>query len=165
MASKIVSIIIPYHDEGLPLLIQTLMSINGQVGVDLDTLEVIVVSDGGERLKLKRCHELMPKLTIRYRYHKKLEEKGRPVSRMNIATGKFITFLDNDDEFYSDQVLANLLMSYCRKVIIKLLWGILWNRCNMMMAHNTYLIVVMISIMPVVNGSIGNFGTPPVEMA
>lgn len=110
MANKIVSIIIPYHDEGLPILMRALMSINGQVGVDLDSLEVIIVSDGGERLKLKRCHELMPKLTIRYRYHKKVRGMGATRQQgMDVATGQFITFLDVDDEFYSDRVIRHFI--------------------------------------------------------
>ncbi|MCO6184477.1 glycosyltransferase [Leuconostoc fallax] len=44
---KLVSIIIPYYNENESQLAIALSSINNQIGVDFNDVEVILVGDGG----------------------------------------------------------------------------------------------------------------------
>lgn len=110
MTDKVVSIIIPYHAEGQWLITRALMSINNQVGINKEQIEVIVVGDGGLRLRLQDLHRMMPDLPFEYLYSGQTGGTGVARQRgVEVASGKFITFLDAEDELYSDVVLREFM--------------------------------------------------------
>lgn len=98
---KLVSIIIPFHSESRDQLEIVLSSINIQIGVDFNQIEVILVSDGGTELDEGNLFPELKNLDIQYyRYQ---ESKGAGFARqvgMEMASGRYYMFIDADDELH-----------------------------------------------------------------
>lgn len=98
---KLVSIIIPFHDEDRDQLEIVLSSINIQIGIDFNQIEVILISDGGTELDEE---DMFPELkNLNIQYYRYQESKGAGFARqvgMEMANGKYYMFIDADDELH-----------------------------------------------------------------
>lgn len=103
---KLVSIIIPYRDESLGQMRRVLSSVNNQVGISLDLVEVILICDGGTNVNAEHLFDEFDHLEGRfYRYEDSL---GPGVARqigMDMATGKYYMFMDADDQLQYTEAL------------------------------------------------------------
>lgn len=105
--APMVSIIIPFHNEDEYTLAIALSSINAQIGVDFNQIEVILIGDGGKQLPSDDVFSLFHNLTITYRYFENGGGAGVARQRgMEIAKGRYYMFVDADDEFYYDGALS-----------------------------------------------------------
>ncbi|WP_349516207.1 glycosyltransferase family 2 protein [Leuconostoc suionicum] len=98
---KLVSIIVPYKNERESQLSVVLSSINNQVGIDFSQVEVILICDGGYKLKDISIFNIFDNINIKYYYNK--QSKGPGFSRqfgMNRAIGQYYMFMDADDQFH-----------------------------------------------------------------
>jgi hypothetical protein len=77
---KLVSIIIPFKDESKATVDTALASINNQIGIDFDQVEVVVVSDGGLRFDEEQLNDEFSHLNIRYYMHENNDWKS-PVAK------------------------------------------------------------------------------------
>lgn len=105
--SKILSIIIPRYKETEFDLFPLLSSINIQVGINFDDIEVIISNDGGSDIKLDDTFLSLFSFNIRQVYL--TENKGPGVARQNgldHAYGDYVTFCDADDCLHSVAVLG-----------------------------------------------------------
>ncbi len=101
-----VSIIIPFHNEDEYQLVIALASINYQVGIDFNEVEIILVGDGGHQLANLDDFAILNNLNIRYKYFENGGGAGVARQRgMGIATGRYYMFVDADDQFYYDGAL------------------------------------------------------------
>ncbi|PJE49060.1 glycosyltransferase family 2 protein [Pediococcus damnosus] len=101
-----VSIIIPFYNEDEYQLMIALSSINYQIGIDFREVEIILVGDGGKKLKSLDDFSVLNNLNIRYKYF--TNSGGAGVARqrgMEMAKGRYYMFVDADDEFYYDGAL------------------------------------------------------------
>lgn len=99
--SKTVSIIIPYHNENEQQLSIALSSINNQIGIDFNSIEVILIGDGGYKLTNLHVFDIFANIRIKYYYFN--QSHGAGVARqkgMDIATGEYFMFIDADDELH-----------------------------------------------------------------
>lgn len=101
----LVSVIIPtYNRPGmLRIAIKSVLAQTHQ------NFEIIIVNDAGEEVKqiIKDCG-----IEHRVTYIKHIQNKGLAASRnsgLAVATGKYITFLDDDDVFYPEHLKTLLL--------------------------------------------------------
>lgn len=98
---KLVSIIIPFKDESKATVDTALASINNQIGIDFDQVEVVVVSDGGLRFDEEQLNDEFGHLNIRY--YRYAESHGAGMARqvgMDISESKYVMFMDADDQLY-----------------------------------------------------------------
>ena len=108
---KFLSIVIPRYSETERELFPLLSSINGQIGVDFDDIEVIVSTDGGGQPLLSKGYvDLFYNLQIK---QVKLDEnRGPGVARQNgldAALGDYVMFCDADDTLHNVGVLGALI--------------------------------------------------------
>ncbi|MCH5461329.1 glycosyltransferase family 2 protein [Lactobacillus sp. LC28-10] len=104
--SKLVSIIIPYHNETLNQLRRVLSSINNQTGIDFTQVEVILIGDGAEAIDGDALFEEFENLDARYYGYE--DSLGAGVARqvgMDISSGDYYMFVDADDELQNTQAL------------------------------------------------------------
>ncbi|WP_412989926.1 glycosyltransferase family 2 protein [Pediococcus siamensis] len=98
---KLVSIVIPYYQDTAADLSVVLSSINNQVGIDFDQVEVILVNDGGTPIHGRELFSYFSHLSIRtYHYPK---NQGAGYARMvgtEAAVGKYVMYMDADDQFH-----------------------------------------------------------------
>ena len=99
-----VSVVIPTHNR--PELLKK--AVNSVLGQTYKDLEVIVVDDGLET----RADEVVNKFgDSRLKYIQHLEEKGGSAARntgIKNASGEFIAFLDDDDEWLPDKLVIQM---------------------------------------------------------
>lgn len=98
---KLVSIIVPYKNESESQLSVVLSSINNQVGIDFSQVEVILICDGGYKLKDISIFNIFDNINIKYYYNR--QSKGPGFSRqfgMDRAIGQYYMFMDADDQFH-----------------------------------------------------------------
>lgn len=108
--SKFLSIIIPRYTETEKDIFPLLSSINGQLGIDFSTLEVIIANDGGGSGPLDENFLGLFDLDIRQVSLK--ENKGPGVARqagLDVAKGDYVMFCDADDTLHSVGTLGALI--------------------------------------------------------
>ncbi|MFD0898223.1 glycosyltransferase family 2 protein [Loigolactobacillus binensis] len=106
---KTVSIIIPFHSEPVYTVFNVLASINNQVGIDFEKVEVVLVNDGGPELPNgKDTFRLLKNLDIIYLRLREGHGPG-PARQMgmNHAKGQYFMFMDADDQFHIDGALLD----------------------------------------------------------
>lgn len=103
----ILSIIIPYHNEGQEHINPLLQSINGQLGIDLNKVEIIIVNDCEEQKELN--FDLYSNLhNINYIKSQYLNNPGLSrQSGLDKAQGTYVMFCDSDDMLASYFVIKD----------------------------------------------------------
>ena len=103
----ILSIIIPYHNEGQEKINPLLQSINGQIGIDLDKVEIIIVNDCEEPKELKfGVYNNIRNIKQIKSTHLNNPGLSRQTGLDN-AQGSYIMFCDSDDILASYFVLKD----------------------------------------------------------
>lgn len=107
--NKFLSIVIPHYSEEEKDIFPLLSSISGQVGVDFDSIETIVVSDGGAK-------ELHPDFLDIFKMkvdNISLDENVGPglarQAGLDAAKGTYVMFCDADDTLHNVGVLGALM--------------------------------------------------------
>lgn len=107
-----ISIIVPHHKESIDKMMPLLCSLNGQVGINFQDMELLVVNDNEE------C-KLVPEDFINYKniyprvrtfFNEKEGYMG--ISRqigIDEAEGEYLVFCDADDAIYCNTLLFDLL--------------------------------------------------------
>jgi glycosyltransferase involved in cell wall biosynthesis len=102
----LVSVVIPTHNRSL-LLRRALESVLGQ---RYDELEVIVVDDKSDDSTTEVTGDYQKKFK-RFKYLRNIEKRGGAESRnigISHSTGKYIAFLDDDDEWLPDKTIRQV---------------------------------------------------------
>ncbi|WP_412989116.1 glycosyltransferase family 2 protein [Pediococcus siamensis] len=106
---KTVSIIIPFHNESVYTVFNVLSSINNQIGINFEKVEVILVNDGGPELPNgEATFKLLKNLDLTYL--RSSEGHGPGPARqlgMDHAHGQYFMFMDADDQFHIDGALLD----------------------------------------------------------
>ncbi|MCT3058293.1 glycosyltransferase family 2 protein [Leuconostoc citreum] len=101
MTPKLVSIIIPYHNENEQQLAIALSSINNQIGIDFNRIEVILIGDGGYKIPDLHVFDIFANIKINYYYFNQSQGAGMARQKgMDIASGRYYMFMDADDELH-----------------------------------------------------------------
>lgn len=98
---KLVSIIIPYYNENESQLAIALSSINNQIGVDFNDVEVILVGDGGYEIDDISVFDIFDNINLHYYYNR--ISKGAGCARqfgMEHSSGRYYMFIDADDQLH-----------------------------------------------------------------
>lgn len=98
MKNKTLTVVVPYYKETEDEMFPLLSSLNNQVGVDFNELEVIIVNDGANNKPSKNFLALFKNLKIRAIVMN--ENRGPGVARqvgLDNATGEYVLFCDADD--------------------------------------------------------------------
>ncbi|AMV60202.1 Glycosyl transferase, group 2 family protein [Pediococcus damnosus] len=106
---KTVSIIIPFHNEPIYTVFNVLTSINNQIGINFEKVEVILVNDGGPELPNgKDTFRLLKNLDVIYLRSSEGHGPG-PARQMGMdhASGQYFMFMDADDQFHIDGALLD----------------------------------------------------------
>ncbi|WP_394457114.1 glycosyltransferase [Leuconostoc suionicum] len=91
----------PYKNEQESQLAVVLSSINNQIGINFDQIEVILVCDGGYKLKFMLVFDIFDNINIRYYYN--LQSKGPGFSQqfgMDKALGQDYMCMDAGDQLH-----------------------------------------------------------------
>lgn len=108
---KFLSIVIPRYNETEQDVFPLLTSINNQVGIDFDSIEVIVCNDGGGAGELNHDFlKLFGKLDIKQA--NLTENKGSGIARqtgIEAAKGQYLMFCDADDILHNVGVLGAMM--------------------------------------------------------
>lgn len=108
---KSISIIIPHHQETIEQMIPLLSSINGQVGINFENVEVIVINDNESgALKVedfKDFARVQPRVKILFNPKEGYMGVSRQIG-IDAAQGEYLLFCDSDDAIYSNTVLMDL---------------------------------------------------------
>lgn len=107
---KFLSIIIPRYKETEQEVFPLLSSINGQVGIDFDDIEVIFGNDGNGAGELDNTFLSIFKFPVRQVNLK--ENKGPGVARqtgLDAAKGEYVMFCDADDTLHNVGVLGAMM--------------------------------------------------------
>lgn len=110
-----ISIVIPTHNR-CELIGRAIKSVQNQTVYDI---EIIVVSDGSND-NTKNVVEKMSKKDERIKFVEYHPSKGGNVARnigIELATGEFVAFLDDDDEWLSDKLECQLRVMNSSKSI------------------------------------------------
>lgn len=106
----LLDIIIPHYKEKKELLDRALNSISIQEGIDLNSINVVVINDCAEPLLSDDLKNKYSNLNIIYINNEVNLGPGLTRQRgLDNSMAKYITFLDCDDEFYSNFALANAI--------------------------------------------------------
>ncbi len=103
MNKELISVVIPTHNR-YEELIRALESIKKQT---YKKLEVIIIDDNSNKKLSKRIEKVIKKEYKNYIYVKNSQNLGGALSRnkgVEIAKGKYISFLDDDDEYYPNKI-------------------------------------------------------------
>lgn len=107
---KFLSIIIPRYKETEQEVFPLLSSINGQVGIDFEDIEVIFANDGGCNGELDNTFLSLFKMPVR---QVNLESnRGPGVARqsgLDAAKGQYVMFCDADDTLHNVGVLGAMM--------------------------------------------------------
>ena len=104
---KKVSIIIPFYGQTEQDLSVPLASINNQLGVDFDKIDVHLVNDGGDSIDIGRF-DIFSNLDLHY--HELLENVGAGMARqygIDHSESEYLMFMDSDDSFNGVESLYN----------------------------------------------------------
>lgn len=107
---KFLSIVIPRYRETEKEVFPLLSSINGQLGVDPDDIEIIIANDGGGLGPLD--DDFLALFDIEIRQVNLEENRGPGVARqrgLDVARGDYVMFCDADDTLHSVGVLGALI--------------------------------------------------------
>lgn len=110
MQTKIMSIIIPYYRETPPELFLPLTSISGQLGVDFERIECILVGDGSHTKLSDDFLSLFAPLSVRLVYLD--DNRGPGMARqagIDRAAGEYLMFCDADDALHNVLVLKTFI--------------------------------------------------------
>lgn len=102
---KFLSIIIPRYKETEKQIMSLLSSIDNQVKIDMDDIEVIIVNDGTEYLDDNFCNLFNFKIT-QVLLDKNVGPGIARQSGIDIAKGEYLMFCDADDILYSNEILS-----------------------------------------------------------
>lgn len=94
---KLLSIIIPFYGDNIEKIYPLLNSIEYQVGINLNEIEILIVKDGGEKISYE-LSKVFSQLNIKL-FHSKYNLGPGPARNIgiNFSNGKFIMFCDSDD--------------------------------------------------------------------
>ncbi|MCR5349882.1 MAG: glycosyltransferase family 2 protein [Acholeplasmatales bacterium] len=107
---NILDIIIPHYKESKEMLDNALNSISIQEGIDFRRINVIIVNDCGNPILDDELKIKYRKLNIVYLCNEINLGPGLTRQRgLNASMAKYVTFLDCDDEFYSNAALTNVI--------------------------------------------------------
>lgn len=110
MKSKILTVIIPYYKERENDVFPLLSSLNNQVGINFNEVDILLVNDGANNRLDKNFLDLFKNLEIQTVLMK--ENKGPGVARqvgIDNATGEYVLFCDADDILQNVAVLSLFL--------------------------------------------------------
>lgn len=116
MSDKILSILIPYHNEDENLFRPLLSSLNDQIGINFNDIEIII-SNNVEKHLIKDLEYLFMEYSNIYPQIKYIEcpyKSSMGPNRQNAfdhATGKWAMYCDFDDVLYSPTSLNTVLCS------------------------------------------------------
>ncbi|GAB2024241.1 glycosyltransferase family A protein [Lactovum odontotermitis] len=97
---KKLSIVIPFKGQTESDLARVLGSINGQIGIDFNQLDVHLVNDGGPAINYSKF-KILSNLTLYY--HQLPENVGPGLARqygIDHSEGEYLMFIDSDDELH-----------------------------------------------------------------
>ncbi|MHA8137551.1 glycosyltransferase [Lactobacillaceae bacterium Scapto_B20] len=102
---KFLSIVVPFNSDEVAELDSLLSSINYQVGVNLDDIEILIIKDGGAAIS-SDIKNRFPDLNIRLLLSSDNLGPG-PMRSIGIreSAGEFIMFCDSDDQLHVDNGL------------------------------------------------------------
>ena len=106
---KTISIIVPYYKESTEMLFPLLSSINNQLGIDFNKIEVLLVNDGANNRLPEEFLGMFNNLDIRTCCL--MENRGPGVARqcgIEEAQGEYVMFCDADDVLHNVAVLARV---------------------------------------------------------
>lgn len=109
---KKLSIIIPYHNEDESLITPLYRSLEEQVLVDWNEVEIIVSNNCEEPKKLTKFFKQFPKIYPHIKYIECAEKSGMGQNRqngLNCATGKYVMFCDSDDSLLTLTSIGSVL--------------------------------------------------------
>lgn len=108
----ILSIIVPHYKESEEMISHLLTSINEQVLVDFSNIEVVIVNDGSEAVKLSNDFiKSFKNLNIKQYFNDK--NVGVALTRnkgLELASGMYVMFCDSDDMFLRLDALYRMLL-------------------------------------------------------
>jgi len=107
---KLLSIVIPYYEEKEKDIFPLLSSINSQIGINFDLVEVILVNDGNQNTIADSFLELFFNLDITVHYMP--ENRGPGVARqygLDRVKGQYVMFCDADDILHNVGVLGTFI--------------------------------------------------------
>lgn len=113
MSEKVLSIVVPCYDECQHEVKPLLNSIVGQVGVNFEEIEIILVNDGYEETPLEDelfLNQYRPMVDIYF--ERRTSNNGPGVTRqagLDRAEGDYVMFCDADDTLFGALVLARFL--------------------------------------------------------
>lgn len=115
---KFLSVIVPRFKESEELMLPLLSSINNQVGINFDEIEVIVVNDGieGGGKTVPLDHKFLDMFQFQTVQLSADENVGPGMCRqigIDNARGTYLTFIDADDRFHNVASLG-LMINECR---------------------------------------------------
>jgi len=102
------SVIIPYYNTPFAMMEPLLTSIDGQIGVDMSTVEVIIVDDASTKSELT-AENLNKFAHIKPKVIRALSNGGPGVARqigIHNARGDYLMFADSDDVIHSVGVFS-----------------------------------------------------------
>lgn len=113
---KILDIIVPQYNESTLLVERLLNSINNQINIDLSQIGVIIINDFSSNPIPNSIKEKFPKLNITLL---RTPKNGGPgIARqfgIDNSTAEYITFIDADDTYYSNDCLYKVIDTIIHK--------------------------------------------------
>lgn len=107
MADITLSVIIPYYTETTREIFPLLASLNGQVGIDFEKIECILVNDGNQNELPQSFLGLFTKLPLRCLFMEKNQGPGMARQMgLDHAQGDYVMFCDADDTLHNVGVLG-----------------------------------------------------------
>ena len=109
---KIISVVIPYHSESLQDIAPMLRSLNEQVGIDFNTLEILMCKDTEEKNKIdtysfSEYENLKGRIKRFVSPHSCNPGMSRQIA-LDHAEGEYVFFCDADDALYTLGTLRSL---------------------------------------------------------
>ena len=105
-------IIIPQYKESEKIVSNLLNSIGRQKKVNFDEILITIINDKSDVLLSDKFLKSYKNLNIKYLINEK--NVGAGMTRqagLNYSKAKYITFVDSDDELYSDNSLAPIILA------------------------------------------------------
>lgn len=111
---KTLSVIIPVSSETSYIMMPLLLSINNQVQMPLNQIEILIIQDGQVMKDVDNLKTLFPKLDIRL-YQTPHQMGPGPARSLGIhqANGEFVMFCDADDQVHTVNAFAKM----CRQLL------------------------------------------------
>ena len=108
-----ISIVVPHHNETPKQIAPLLQSLNNQIGIDFNEIEVLFVHDVLDRESPLASYDFSayPNLVGHIRHEKSVMANNPGISRqtgVDLARGDYVFFCDADDSLYTLGVLREL---------------------------------------------------------